>query len=181
MDLYVEAFGVKPLFDDAERGLVEGSHLIIAPETLERLATQIGGFRFGIASGSMVATARYVLGEVLDKMNPDAQVWMDDIYSAEKKTGENNLSKPNPFSLKAALRALEPFERALYVGDTIADLIMVKRAFEEDPKYLFAGVYRHTASDEVALKDFLNKEADIVVPTVNELPSIFEYVKGEKK
>jgi HAD superfamily hydrolase (TIGR01548 family) len=180
MDLFEETFGAKASFDEAGRGFVEESRLIIAPETLERLATQLGGPRFGIASGSMATPARHVLGETLDEMNPEAQVWMDDVDRAEEETGENNLSKPNPFSLTTASRALEPFERALYVGDTMADLIMVKRACDEDPRYLFAGVYQHAGSDEAAMKDFLDEGADVVAPNVNELPSILEYVKGEK-
>ena len=180
MDLYKETFGAKPLFDEAGHGFVEDSRLIIAHETLERLATQLGGPRFGIASGSMATPARHVLGETLDEITPEAQIWMDDVDRAEEETGENNLSKPNPFSLTTASRALEPFERALYVGDTMADLIMVKRACEEDPRYLFSGVYRHAGSDEAAMKGFLEEGADVVAPSVNELPSILEYVKGEK-
>ena len=179
-DLYEETFGAKPSFDEAGRGFVEESRIIIAPETLERLAGQLGSPRFGIASGSMATPARHVLGETLDEMNPEAQVWMDDVDRAEEETGEENLSKPNPFSLTNASRALEPFEKALYVGDTMADLIMVKRACEEDPRYLFAGVYRYAGSDEAALKGFLDEGADIVAPSVNELPSILEYVRGEK-
>ena len=181
VELYEETFGVKASFDEVGRGFVEESRLIIALETLERLATQLGGPRFGIASGSMATPARHVLGETLDEMNPEAQVWMDDVDRAEEETGENNLSKPNPFSLTTASRALEPFERALYVGDTMADLIMVKRACEEDPRYLFAGVYRYAGSDEAALKGFLEEGADVVAPSVNELPSILEYMKGEKR
>jgi HAD superfamily hydrolase (TIGR01548 family) len=181
IDLYEETFGVKAPFDEAGRGYVEDSRLIIASETLERLATQLGGPRFGIASGSMATPARYVLGEALDEMNPEAQVWMDDVDRAEEETGEDNLGKPDPFSLTTASRALEPFERALYVGDTMADLIMVKRACEEDPRYLFAGVYRYAGSDEAAMLGFLDDGADVVAPTVNELPSILEYVKGEKR
>ncbi len=179
-DLYEETFGAKPSFDEAGRGFVEESRIIIAPETLERLAGQLGSPRFGIASGSMATPARHVLGETLDEMNPEAQVWMDDVDIAEEETGEDNLSKPNPFSLTNASRALEPFEKALYVGDTMADLIMVKRACEEDPRYLFAGVYRYAGSDEAALKGFLDEGADIVTPSVNELPMILEYVRGEK-
>jgi phosphoglycolate phosphatase-like HAD superfamily hydrolase len=179
-ELYEETFGAKPSFDEAGRGFVEESRIIIAPETLERLAGQLGGPRFGIASGSMATPARHVLGETLDEMNPEAQVWMDDVDRAEEETGEDNLSKPNPFSLTNASRALEPFEKALYVGDTMADLIMVKRSCEEDPRYLFAGVYRHAGSDEAALKGFLDEGADVVAPSVNELPMILEYVRGEK-
>lgn len=180
IDLYEEIFETKPLFDEAGRGFVEESRLIIAPETLKRLTTQLEGPRFGIASGSMAAPARHVLGEILDEMNPEAQVWMDDVDRAEEETGKGNLSKPNPFSLTTASRALEPFERALYVGDTMADLIMVKRACKEDPRYLFAGVYQHAASDEATLKGFLDEGADVIAPSVNELPSILEYVTGEK-
>ncbi len=178
-ELYEKTFGAKPPFDEAGRGFVEESRLIITPKTLERLARQMGGPHFGIASGSMATPARHVLGETLDEMNPEAQVWMDDVDRAEEEIGEDNLGKPNPFSLTNASRALEPFERALYVGDTMADLIMVKRACEGDPRYLFAGVYRYAGSDEAALKGFLDGGADVVAPSVNEIPSILEYVKGE--
>ena len=180
MDLYVETFGARSSFDEAGRGFVEESRIILAQRTLDRLATQLGGLRFGIASGSMAAPARHVLGDVLDEMNPEAQVWMDDVRRAEGEKEEYNLNKPHPFSLVTASGALEPFENALYVGDTMADLLMVKKSREEDPRYLFAGVYKYTGSDEVAMKGFLDEDADVVVPTVNELPSILEYVKGEK-
>jgi HAD superfamily hydrolase (TIGR01548 family) len=178
-ELYEETFGAKPQFDEAGRGFVEESRLIIAPETQERLARQMGGPRFGIASGSMATPARHVLGEMLDEMNPEAQVWMDDVDKAEEETGEFKLSKPDPFSLTTASRAFEPFDRILYVGDTMADLLMVKRACEEDPRYLFAGVYRYAGSDEAALKGFLDEGADVVAPSVNELPMIMKYVRGE--
>jgi HAD superfamily hydrolase (TIGR01548 family) len=178
-ELYEETFGTKPPFDEAGRGFVEESRLIIAPETLERMAGQMGGPRFGIASGSMATPARHVLGETLDEMRPEAQVWMGDVDRAEEEIGEGDLSKPDPFSLTNASRALEPFEKALYVGDTMADLIMVKRACKGDPRYLFAGVYRHAGSEEAALKGFLDEGADVVAPSVNELPMILEYVRGE--
>jgi hypothetical protein len=64
------------------------------------------------------------------------------------------------------------------VGDSQADLVMVDKA--NSLGVLFAGVYGYTSKPESVCHDFLEQGADIVAPTVNELPFLFEKLMDEK-
>lgn len=178
--LFEKTFNIKPRFRTRGVGLVDKQRPIVTPQTLDQLASLLGGPKFGIASGSMATPARHVLGGLLGDLDPGAQVWMEDVEKAASERGRRDLIKPDPFSLRKASQALEPFTRVLYVGDTAADLLMAMRAREEDPRFLFAGVYYYVHPQEAVMKEFLAKRADIVIPSVNELPHLLEYVRGER-
>ena len=178
-DLFEETFRVPARFETGERGLVERGRVILAPEALTRLNVVVGSSKFGIASGSKAGTAEHVLGGLLDRFHREARVWMDDVDEAIRETGIPNLSKPHPFSLLRASRPLEPFQGLLYVGDSVADLTMTEKARGSDPRFLFAGVYCFTASRDAVLGEFMKGGADIIAPSVNELPIILEKIRGE--
>ena len=178
--LFEETFHIKPRFEIPRNGFIEMGKSIITTETLKRLTAFLGAPKFGIASGSMANSARSVLGEILDDLDPEAQIWMEDIDRLSLEKRRDDLGKPNPFSLREATKALEPFKRILYVGDTMADLITVRRANEEDHRFLFAGVHRHSIQPEAVVGGFTREGADIITPSVNDLPHILEFVGGER-
>jgi len=91
-----------------------------------------------------------------------------------------NLKKPHPFSLLKAAEGFGSFGCALYVGDSMEDGIMVRKARKVDSCFLFAGVYLHTGPREVVLDAFLKSECDLVMPSVNELPIALEEVRRRK-
>ena len=99
-----------------------------------------------------------------------------DIATADKRG--KDLRKPNPYSLFKASMAFEPFKQVLYVGDTYADLLMTKRANEKDPRYVFAGVFWNTSKRGETKQQFLEGGADIVAPSVNELPELLEMIRS---
>lgn len=178
-ELFEETFRFPARFETGERGLVERGRVILAPEALTRLSVVVGSSNFGIASGSKAGTAEHVLGGLLDRFHREARVWMDDVDEAIRETGIPNLSKPHPFSLLRASRPLEPFQRLLYVGDSVADLRMTVKARGGDPRFLFAGVYYFAASRDTVQEEFMKGGADIIAPSVNELPIILEKIRGE--
>ncbi len=192
--VYEEIFCGPQLFKDLygqesrfywEKGLIENEQIIIQPETLKRLASTLGEANMGIASGRQRQLTKYVLKELLDGFDSKASVFLDDIEAAEREATLRggigiNLKKPNPYSLLRSSQELKPFRLALYVGDSMEDAMVVKEINRLDPRFLFVGVYRHSDCKEDVLNDFLEAEADIILPSVNELPEILESIKEEK-
>jgi len=174
-ELFTETFGFKPSFQRREKGIVEADEVVIKPETLDELEKLFGGPRFGIASGSMENTARHALGDIKDRFPDGCQYWHDVVERDEKRLGENNLHKPNPYPL---LKAAETYisEAVLYIGDTMADYLTAENAGEG---YLFVGVYGSIHCGEDARDSFIDLCCDVVAPTVNEIPIILRYARGE--
>lgn len=173
--LFEEQYGEPARFTDADAGFVEGGRVVVTEATLRGLSSVLGGPRLGVASGSMRGTALHLLGELMDYVPREAQVWHGDVDEAAKKTGDAGLHKPGPYSLLRACEPYRPFSRALYVGDTAADSAMARRAGEG---FLFAGVYGFTHSPESSMREFLESGCDVVAPTVNELPGILSMLRG---
>jgi len=168
------------------RGLIEDERVILRPGTLDRLASALGGANFGIASGRYSAVAGHTLGGLLGRFSPEARVFLDEIEAAEREArrgrgGPVSLKKPNPFSLLESSKGLRPFGSALYVGDSMEDALVVGEANRVDPRFLFAGVYGHSDRGEDVLRDFLGAGAEIVLPSVNELPALLWSVRGSEE
>ncbi|TFH19274.1 HAD family hydrolase [Candidatus Bathyarchaeota archaeon] len=173
--LFTETFGFEPCFVSRDMGIVEADEVVILGETLDELESILGGSRFGVASGSLENTARHALREIKDRFPQDSQYWHDVVDRDAKRLGEKNLHKPNPYPL---LKASEKYnsEAVLYVGDTMADYLTAENAGEG---YVFAGVYGCIHCSEDAKKSFLDLGSDVVAPTVNEIPVVLRYARGE--
>jgi len=180
-----EVYGVEPVFRTGP-GLIENERIILRVDTLNRLSSIFGKANFGIASGSRLKTAKYILGDILGYFRHDGLVFLDDVEREEEKilksTGKAvNLKKPKAFSLLRGAEGLRPFEAVLCVGDSIEDALMVKEARKEDPRFMLALACQYSGFKDVLLKSFLEAEADVIVPSVNEIPLILEELKGEMK
>ena len=130
----------------------------------------------GIASSSLVATAMHVLGESISRIREDARVWHETVDEAQAREGVASLHKPHSFSLLRASEPFRPYDKVLYVGDTMADRLMVRNAGE--PRFLFAGVNGSVHGPDEARDDFMSSGSDIVTSTVNDLPEILGCVRG---
>ncbi len=175
--LFTSNFGIKGIYGYKEPGLIEKEKVIIQEDTFKRLSDFIGGNRFGIASSSPAVTAMHVLGASISRIPETARVWHETVDKAQEKDDVKVLHKPHPFSLLKASEPFQPYDRVLYVGDTLADRLMVTNS--GDPKYLFAGVYGNLHSSDEAKKDFIMSNADVVTSSVNDLPEILENLRGK--
>jgi len=181
-ELFKEVYGMEPAFYN-KRGLIDNGHVIIRLETLNRLSSIFGKANFGIASGSRLKTAKYALGDILSYFKSDASVFLDDVEREEGRimriSGHTvNLKKPNVYSLLKAAKGLMPFKGVLCVGDSIEDALMAEEARKEDARFMFAGVYRYSGFRDALLQSFLKTGADMVLPSVNEIPLVLEELKG---
>ncbi len=181
--LFREVYGCSPRFFSGG-GLIENERVIITPETLDKLSALLGGPNLGISSGRPLKLAKYTLDELLEKFVSEALVFLEDIKTAEENVSEKgsdaSLKKPHPFSLFASSRELEPFRLALYVGDSMEDIILVKEANRVDSRFLSAGVYNHSDCKEEVIGRFLKADSDIILPSVNELPLVIKLLKEKK-
>ena len=182
--LFQETYGVEPRFNTGP-GMIENERLIIRPETLDRLTSVLGNANLGIASGSRLRPAEYALGDLLKRFSPTALVFLETMEENENSRAgveglKVNLKKPHPFSLLKAAEAFNSFNSALYVGDSMEDVIMVREANNLGKRFLFAAVYRYSGLEDVVLQGFLESSCDLVVPSVNELPLVLEAIRRKE-
>ena len=104
--------------------------------------------------------------------NYGISVWID--------KSEINLGKPHPFALLKCTEGLLSFRFAIYVGDSMEDAIMVERAKFNDQRYLFCGVYTYSIKEKKQISDFIERGADLIIPSVVELPTILSKIKRYK-
>jgi len=60
-------------------------------------------------------------------------------------------------------------------------VLTVKEANKVTPYFLFAGVYEYSDCKSDALRGFIEANSEVIVPSVNELPTILEAVKELSK
>ncbi|MCP8311480.1 MAG: hypothetical protein L6M37_00820 [Candidatus Methylarchaceae archaeon HK02M1] len=182
-ELFKEVYGQDCSFNKG-RGLIENEKVILEKETLQKISSLIGRANFGIASGRPFIVSKYSMGELMDYFKPEARIFLDEVDKAEKdaeQRGEaSDLSKPHPYSLLECSKNLKPFTLALYLGDTMADFMMVELANKIESRYLFGGVYSHFVMNDEQRLDFIKRGADIVIPSVRYLPYILKFIKEGK-
>lgn len=183
--LFREMYGIEPRFCK-DLGMVENEKVIVQRETLGWLASIFGKHNLGIASGSRPQPAKHVMGDLLGKFRSEALVFLDTMERAERERSNKegryvSLKKPHPFSLLKAVEAFDPFDFVLYVGDSMEDAIMAREAAKVANHFLFVGVYHYTGLEQSVLCSFLEAGCDMVIPSVNELPSVLEALRREKR
>ncbi|MCS6803750.1 MAG: hypothetical protein RMM98_14110 [Acidobacteriota bacterium] len=163
------------------RGAIDNERPIITDATLKQLTKIVGTPNLGIASGRGTVATRYTLGAMFDAFNPRARILLEDDElntHADVQTLRAERAKPAPYSLLAAAQAMNPFKRALYVGDSAEDFIMTRRANQHDPRYLFAGVTDSSHDPKAKRMMFVEAMADVILPSVNELPIFLQAVRA---
>jgi phosphoglycolate phosphatase-like HAD superfamily hydrolase len=179
--LFKQTFGVEPAFNYGS-GMIENEKIIVQPAILKKLALLLGGRKLGIASGSWSKPAKYVLGDLIEQFDPRALIFLENAEEAERKLLKEkgllvNLRKPSPYSLLKAVEGLDKPNLVLYVGDSMEDSLMAEEASKTGKNFVFAGVYLYSGLDDVVCDGFLESGCDIVIPSVNDLPSILEAIR----
>ncbi|MCP8313653.1 MAG: hypothetical protein H3Z53_04680 [archaeon] len=178
--LFREIYDIDCEFHEG-KGLIENENLMIEREILKKISSLIGGSKFGIASGRPFVATKYTMRDLLDYFKPEARVFLEDIDEAGREAKQKgdivDLSKPNPYSLINCAKGLMPFNFALYLGDSMEDLMMVEFANKIEACYLFGGVYAHSIMKDEQRIDFIKGEADLIIPSIRDLSFILKYIK----
>ena len=130
--LYKKRFNKEPIYYFDEP-LINKDILIIKESTIRLLSKKFNG-NLGLISGRSKIASYFTLNSLIDYFDENACVFLED---------ENReVSKPNAFSLHKVFDNLK-LTSALYVGDSIADLLMVEnfRKQTTEDRIFFCGVY----------------------------------------
>lgn len=170
--LYKKRFNKEPIYYFDEP-LINKDILIIKESTIRFLSKKFNG-NLGLISGRSKIASYFTLNSLIDYFDENACVFLED---------ENReVSKPNAFSLHKVFDNLK-LTSALYVGDSIADLLMVEnfRKQTTEDRIFFCGVYGDGKNKKGSIdkKRLLkSNNADVIIKNVNDLPNILNNTKN---
>ena len=139
----------------------------------------------GIISGRSKIAAIYSLGEKISIFNEKACIFLEDkdrryakpsIYGI-KKVIDNTINQQNKNNNKKT--------NVIYFGDSMEDLLMVnmynkkfnKKKDERRKTWIyFCGIYGSSSNPEELIHKFIEKKADIIINSVNDVPYILNKV-----
>lgn len=155
--LFRKQHNLKPMYYHG-KPLIENDKIVIREKTI-RLFSKKFRENLALISGRSQIAAQHSLKPIFNIFNSSASVFLED---------ENREHwKPNPYSLKKAMKHLGA-KTALYVGDSIEDLNMARKAeTETDVKILFIGVYGCSVRPQEMIRKFKDNHADIIIKNVN--------------
>ncbi|MGI0062802.1 MAG: HAD family hydrolase, partial [Nitrosotalea sp.] len=85
------------------------------------------------------------------------------------------MAKPNPQSLMSTIQGMNA-SVSLYVGDSMEDYIMARKADESGIPTIFCGVYGTSTDPEAKKSLFENNNADIIVKSIDLIPKTLNLV-----
>jgi HAD superfamily phosphatase len=168
-DLFRKQFNKDPKYY-FDKPLINNDKLIIKEKTIKDLSKKFNGKLILISGRSKIA-ANFTLQKLSNYFIKDACIFLED----EKR----EYSKPNTYAIHRVFNQLK-LKNAIYVGDSIEDLLMTKKFRDETngEKITFCGVYgKNTNSSKNLKRLFELKGADIIVENVNDIPNILNNTK----
>jgi HAD superfamily phosphatase len=168
-DLFRKQFNKDPKYY-FDKPLINNDKLIIKEKTIKDLSKKFNGKLILISGRSKIA-ANFTLQKLSNYFIKDACIFLED----EKR----EYSKPNTYAIHRVFNQLK-LKNAIYVGDSIEDLLMTKKFRDETngEKIIFCGVYgKNTNSSKNLKRLFELKGADIIVENVNDIPNILNNTK----
>ncbi len=158
-DMYRKIFLREPEIEGP--GFIEADRLIVSQKLLDVLSARTGG-KMAIVTGRGLDAVRHPLGGMLDSFVLDACMFLED--------GPRSMAKPNPESLVHAASKLSACS-ALYVGDSMEDIIMAKGASQMGHKVAFCGITGTARRPEERHAMFERAGADIILNSIHDMPS----------
>lgn len=152
-NLYKKIFHKKSSF--ASEGLIDNDVVLVSKKLLDALREKFDK-KIAMVTGRGRESTKYSLGELFDRFSLRSSVFLEDM--------SRKLAKPNPKALVMSISSLGS-KYCLYVGDSMEDLIMAKKA-----GIVFCGIYG-TAPDPKSKKRFFEKNnADMILESIDLLP-----------
>jgi phosphoglycolate phosphatase-like HAD superfamily hydrolase len=176
-ELFTKIYGVPSLFKFDENFL-EKEDFIPTKETMDMLRRQFG--KFGIYSGRPRPQGMYILEKYVytSYFDEKGSVFLGDLL----KSGDEmeKLGKPDPtLFIELIEKTVDKETRVAYVGDGIADALMVKKAKSKGLKNLcFLGVMSSSEDSNKLFTEYSKNRVDAVVTDVNAIPYLFKSLGG---
>ncbi|MGI0051146.1 MAG: HAD family hydrolase [Nitrososphaeraceae archaeon] len=155
--------------------LIENDRIVITDNTIRKLIERFNS-KIAMVSGRSKIAAAYALDNKFYLLNEKNSIFLED--------EDRKFAKPNPYGLKKVINKINTRNDILYCGDSIEDLIMARRAEDElnqknlktKTSIVFCGIYGCSSNKDELISKFMEKKADIIIKSVNDLPHILNKV-----
>ena len=163
-ELYNKIFQKESNF--SEKGLIENDNVIVTSALIETLKKKFND-KIAIVTGRGFNAISLSLKEILNQFNVKNSVFLED--------EPRDLAKPNPQSLIRAMNGLNS-KNCLYVGDSMEDMILAKKASELGFQATFCGIYGSDKLPEAKKNMFVEKNVPLIIESINFLPKALNLV-----
>ena len=158
--LYIKLFKQPSQF--SEPGLIENDIVLVNNFLVEKLQKKFAS-KISIVSGRGKESIRYSLKQLLDKFDLKNSAFLED--------EPRELAKPNPESLIRSINGMN-CNYTIYVGDSMEDFIMAKKATEQGCKTIFCGIIGTSKNPQEKLELFQHNGVKLVLESINLLPKM---------
>ncbi|MDE0831756.1 MAG: HAD-IA family hydrolase [Nitrosopumilus sp.] len=159
-ELYLKLFKNNSKFSNS--GLIENDDVILNDELCIKLQKKFGN-QISMVTGRGKESVSYSLKNLLQKFNLPNSVFLED--------ESRDLAKPNPQALVNSINGMNS-KSCLYVGDSMEDFIMAKKATILGNKTTFCGIIGTSKNPQEKLKLFEENGAILVLDSITLLPKV---------
>ena len=159
-ELYKNLFKIDSKFPGP--GLIENDIVILNDNLISKLKIKYNS-KMAIVSGRGKESVKFSLKNLLNSFDLKNSAFLED--------EPRDLAKPNPLPLIRSIKGMN-CRHCIYVGDSMEDLIMAKKASELGYKTTFCGIIGTSKNPQEKLKLFEKNEAMMVVESINLLPKV---------
>jgi len=159
-ELYSKLFKNTSKF--SESGLIENDVVIFNNDLSDKLENKFNK-QISMVTGRGKESVKYSLKNLLEKFDLKNSMFLED--------EPRELAKPNPQSLVNSITGMNS-KSCLYVGDSMEDFIMAKKATILGNKTTFCGIIGTSKNPEEKLQLFEQNEAILVLDSINLLPKV---------
>ncbi len=159
-ELYQKLFKNSSKF--SESGLIEQDDVILNNLLIEKLQNKFDS-KIAIVTGRGKESTSYSLKTLLDKFDLKNSTFLED--------ESRELAKPNPQSLLNAIKGMKSIS-TLFVGDSMEDFIMSKKATDLGSNTIFCGIIGTSKNPQEKLELFQRNGAILVLDSINLLPKV---------
>ena len=146
----------------SEPGLIEQDDVILNNSLIQKLQKKFDS-KIAIVTGRGKESISYSLKTLLEKFDLKNSVFLED--------ESRELAKPNPQSLLDSIKGMNSV-LTLFVGDSMEDFIMAKKATDLGSKTIFCGIIGTSKNPQEKLELFEQNEAMLVLDSINLLPKV---------
>ena len=164
-ELYVQLYKRNPKFFDG-KGLIEND-LVLFNKNLAKNLHERFEKRIAIVTGRGLLSAKYSLKDLFNEFDLNNSKFLED--------EPREMAKPNPQSLISTIKGMNG-NISLYVGDSMEDYIMARKADESGIPTIFCGVYGTSKDQEAKKSLFESNHAAIIVKSIDLIPKTLNLV-----
>ena len=146
----------------SEPGLIENDVVIFNNDLADKLGNKFHN-QISMVTGRGKESVKYSLKHLLDKFDLKNSMFLED--------EPRELAKPNPQSLVTSITGMNS-KSCLYVGDSMEDFIMAKKATILGNNTTFCGIIGTSKNPDEKLQLFGENEATLVLDSINLLPKV---------